>query len=976
MSKDKNIEMKQAYVGNKSHIKCEFGEFIQPLTVTNNKNVTIQGMEIATEKDNVINKNIPYRDGKGAFGICKNGGNCQFKAMEKVKWENVNENVYVGDARTLNGKSFFRCPYVAGQNIEIIEHNQQAIGEFSEKNKNNFWDEAIQMEQQAILMLMKLTMEGKDPLEELRNSFTEQLIKELGYAAEVSAYTLGNDFKDLADSISKVVQNPSLETFSDMSFATNDILSDIGIPGANFFPSGDTFKSLKKLSKNGKKYDVSINGMIDFMNDNIDVTLDEKLKPMSGRKISPEANRWARNTYKQMVLGNGTEEMTLIGTIGEFVNGIIPISGQLADVRDVVFSANKGDGLGVVLSGVGVLPGLDTLKKGPKVIKKIAKKADEAIMAINKALGTNITPKILDSVDEIAAITKKGAKEFTEAMGEWVARNRKALSQLVPNSMIVSKMDEFKAFKQRLICVFTKGNCFVKGTLVKTEYGHKEIEKIEIGERVLSLNTENNKLEYKVVLNTLRSKTIKTILFEFEDNIIVETTPDHKFFVLDKGFVKAENMCENDIVLNNKFKGTRLNKINEIYYFEKNVYNLYVEDNNNYFVTEKGLLVHNKMMSYADIKKWYDEIIEILKKDGFTFKPTVNDFKEAVKSCFSANTKIYMQNSKYIENLRIGDTVYSYNEIKNKVEEKKILNFFEHNVNEILELFFENGEKIETTPEHPFYVDGKYVYAGNLNVGDKVFSENNQNIELVEKRIIFYKKGIKVYNFEVEDNHNYFVGKSKFLVHNDKTLYNINNYKGIMRNGNEIIPKIPNNPKGFSTPDTWFKNHGKSAYIIVDNSNPENWTYGWIKKIEDVDINGKKKIIDYDVMIGKMSDGQIKWEGSLGNEIQILGLTGKTDEDLKKLHKEIAKLEKANKSYYETQGIKPYFGYTQTAVENTFREKRLVGHHVEDKLTRMEGFQITRKEWHNNGYGDKGVRHTGTASEQRKRNGIKPGKSK
>ena len=382
------------------------------------------------------------------------------------------------------------------------------------------------------------------------------------------------------------------------------------------------------------------------------------------------------------------------------------------------------------------------------------------------------------------------------------------------------------------------------------------------------------------------------------------------------------------------------------------------------------------MMSYADIKKWYDEIIEILKKDGFTFKPTVNDFKEAVKSCFSANTKIYMQNSKYIENLRIGDTVYSYNEIKNKVEEKKILNFFEHNVNEILELFFENGEKIETTPEHPFYVDGKYVYAGNLNVGDKVFSENNQNIELVEKRIIFYKKGIKVYNFEVEDNHNYFVGKSKFLVHNDKTLYNINNYKGIIRNGNEIIPKIPNNPKGFSTPDTWFKNHGKSAYIIVDNSNPENWTYGWIKKIEDVDINGKKKIIDYDVMIGKISDGQIKWEGSLGNEIQILGLTGETKKDLIKLHKEIAKLENANKSYYETQGIKPYFGYTQTAVENTFREKRLVGHHIEDKLTRMEGFQITRKEWHNNGDGNKGVRHTGTASEQRKRNGISQKKSK
>ena len=42
----------------------------------------------------------------------------------------------------------------------------------------------------------------------------------------------------------------------------------------------------------------------------------------------------------------------------------------------------------------------------------------------------------------------------------------------------------------------------------------------------------------------------------------------------------------------------------------------------------------------------------------------------------------------------------------------------------------------------------------------------------------------------------------------------------------------------------------------------------------------------------------------------------------------------------------------------------------------MEGFQITRKEWHNNGDGNKGVRHTGTASEQRKRNGISQKKSK
>ena len=618
MSKDKNIEMKQAYVGNKSHIKCEFGEFIQPLTVTNNKNVTIQGLEIATEKDNVINKNIPYRDGKGAFGICKNGGNCQFKAMEKVKWENVNENVYVGDARTLNGKSFFRCPYVAGQNIEIIEHNQQAIGEFSEKNEDNFWDKAIQMEQQAILMLMKLTMEGKDPLEELRNSFTEQLIKELGYAAEVSAYTLGNDFKDLADSISKVVQNPSLETFSDMSFATNDILSDIGIPGANFFPSGDTFKSLKKLSKNGKKYDVSINGMIDFMNDNIDVTLDEKLKPMSGRKISPEANRWARNTYKQMVLGNGTEEMTLIGTIGEFVNGIIPISGQLADARDVVFSANKGDGLGVVLSGIGLLPGLDTLKRGPKVIKKMAKKADEAIMAINKAIGTNITPKILDSVDEIAAITKKGAKEFTEAMGEWVARNRKALSQLVPNSMIVSKMNEFTRYLKELICYLTKYGCLTAGTKVKIKNGYKNIENIKEGDFVYSFDEITEKVMLKEVRNIIVSSVDEIIKIKTE-NQIIEASLEHPFYIKEKGWVEAKDLQQDDILITLNHE-EKIKNISRDYYFEKDVYNLEIEGSHTFYITEDDILTHNKGKCWAQIRaenvENFKKIIKELEGEG------------------------------------------------------------------------------------------------------------------------------------------------------------------------------------------------------------------------------------------------------------------------------------------------------------------------------------------------------------------------
>ena len=893
MSKDKNIEMKQAYVGNKSHIKCEFGEFIQPLTVTNNKNVTIQGLEIATEKDNVINKNIPYRDGKGAFGICKNGGNCQFKAMEKVKWENVNENVYVGDARTLNGKSFFRCPYVAGQNIEIIEHNQQAIGEFSEKNKNNFWDEAIQMEQQAILMLMKLTMEGKDPLEELRNSFTEQLIKELGYAAEVSAYTLGNDFKDLADSISKVVQNPSLETFSDMSFATNDILSDIGIPGANFFLSGDTFKSLKKLSKNGKKYDVSINGMIDFMNDNIDVTLDEKLKPMSGRKISPEANRWDRNTYKQMVLGNGTEEMTLIGTIGEFVNGIIPISGQLADARDVVFSANKGDGLGVVLSGIGLLPGLDTLKRGPKVIKKMAKKADEAIMAINKAIGINITPKILDSVDEIAAITKKGAKEFTEAMGEWVARNRKALSQLVPNSMIVSKMDELQYLLDKAICFITQGKCFVEGTLVRMEYGYKNIEDIVIGEKVLSFNINTGKLEYKKVLNVLKNTTDKTMDIKFDNNTTVESTEKHPFYLKNKGFVEAKDLKINDGILSSDGKSLKIVEIKESDYFiKKEVYNLYVEDNHNYFVTKGELLVHNRGKQYTaeeilklmeaigdtnDYKKIL-ELIEEAKKSDITKAITQNRYDELMDACFVAGTKILSKGNKTIEKVCVDDYVFSYNEQKNIIEEKIVKNIFSHKVSEIYKITIENSkediEKLKTTKEHRFYSGMKYVAVEDLKIGMKLFSVNDDEIKIINIEKEKLTGGVIVYNIEVKDNHNYFVGRNKILVHNKKKIYNKNN----------PIPKdlLNGKPKNSKDISKHFNNGGEIA--IKDDG---TWIYGLpkgnkVKELKNGNYavlykNGKEDFLDH--KIARVDYNREYLNGTYGNDFQLYNFGMSTVKD-------------------------------------------------------------------------------------------------
>ena len=79
-----------------------------------------------------------------------------------------------------------------------------------------------------------------------------------------------------------------------------------------------------------------------------------------------------------------------------------------------------------------------------------------------------------------------------------------------------------------------------------------------------------------------------------------------------------------------------------------------------------------------------------------------------------------------------------------------------------------NGEEIVTTVDHPFYVQGRgFVEAGKLLVGDKLLDVNG-NILLVEKFYIeLTDKPVKVYNFQVEDFHTYFVGNCKIWVHNN-----------------------------------------------------------------------------------------------------------------------------------------------------------------------------------------------------------------
>ena len=139
----------------------------------------------------------------------------------------------------------------------------------------------------------------------------------------------------------------------------------------------------------------------------------------------------------------------------------------------------------------------------------------------------------------------------------------------------------------------------------------------------------------------------------------------------------------------------------------------------------------------------------------------------STSSCFVAGTKIAVENGyKNIEDIEVGDYVYSYNLETNKKELKKVLETFIHQKNEIYTLKV-NNQLIHTTEEHPFYVINKgWVNTKKLNFNDKLLSikKGPTNIQNISKR----NNKTYVYNIEVEDNHNYLITKEEILVHNIK----------------------------------------------------------------------------------------------------------------------------------------------------------------------------------------------------------------
>ena len=150
---------------------------------------------------------------------------------------------------------------------------------------------------------------------------------------------------------------------------------------------------------------------------------------------------------------------------------------------------------------------------------------------------------------------------------------------------------------------------------------------------------------------------------------------------------------------------------------------------------------------------------------------TIADAMVAPK-CFVAGTMVVTAAGLVaIENIQPGDVVLAANEETGEYAYKEVVRTFVNTTEEITHVTISNGEGvqevIDSTPQHPFYVEGKgWVEASALHAGMTIWFANGTKGTVEDISNEGLEEPVTVYNFEVADFHTYFVGESGVLVHN------------------------------------------------------------------------------------------------------------------------------------------------------------------------------------------------------------------
>lgn len=166
------------------------------------------------------------------------------------------------------------------------------------------------------------------------------------------------------------------------------------------------------------------------------------------------------------------------------------------------------------------------------------------------------------------------------------------------------------------------------------------------------------------------------------------------------------------------------------------------------------------------LTKFFDNLHSYMYPGGFIFS-SFGQISTATgrMSCIRNGTPVetYNRGKVNIEDIRAGDKVYCYDKQGN-ITKNRVLNVIDQGIKECCRVEYDGGY-LECTPDHKIKVGNQWIRADKLKEGDRLITKDGETT--VTKVVLDTGISDRVWDIEVEDNHNFLTGNGKtILVHN------------------------------------------------------------------------------------------------------------------------------------------------------------------------------------------------------------------